>query len=49
MTEGAVKVAVCRLREQYRERLKEEIAHTVASRAEVGEELHHLFRVLARR
>lgn len=49
MTEGAVKVAVSRLRERYRERLKAEIAHTVASPAEVDEELHHLFRVLARR
>ena len=47
MTEGAVKVAVCRLRERYRERLKEEIAHTVASPAEVEEELRHLFRSLA--
>jgi len=49
MTEGAVKVAVCRLRERYRDRLKEGIAHTVASPAEVEEELRHLFRVLARR
>jgi RNA polymerase sigma factor (sigma-70 family) len=49
MTEGSVKVAVCRLRERYRERLKGEIAHTVASPAEVEEELRHLFRVLARR
>lgn len=49
MTEGAVKMAAGRLRERYRERLKEEIAHTVASRAEVDEELCHLFRVLARR
>ncbi len=49
MTEGAVKVAVYRLRERYRERLKEEIAQTVAVPAEVDEELHHLFRVLARR
>ena len=48
MTEGAVKVAVCRLRERYRECLKEEIGHTVASPAEVQEELRHLFRVLAR-
>jgi len=47
-TEGAVKMAVCRLRERYRECLKEEIAHTVASPAEVDEELRHLFRVLAR-
>ena len=49
MTEGAVKMAVCRLREHYREYLKEEIGHTVASPAEVDEELRHLFRVLAQR
>ena len=49
MTEAAVKVAVSRLRERYRKCLKEEIAHTVASPAEVDEELRHLFRVLARR
>lgn len=48
MTEGAVKVAVCRLRERYRECLREEISHTVVSPAEVEEELRHLFRVLAR-
>jgi len=47
-TEGAVKMAVCRLRERYRACLKEEIAHTVASPAEVDEELRHLSRVLAR-
>jgi RNA polymerase sigma-70 factor (ECF subfamily) len=48
MTEGAVKMAVCRLRERYRACLKEEIGHTVASPAEMDEELRHLFRVLAR-
>jgi RNA polymerase sigma factor (sigma-70 family) len=48
MTEGAVKMAVRRLRERYRVSLKEEIGHTVASPAEVDEELRHLFRVLAR-
>jgi RNA polymerase sigma-70 factor (ECF subfamily) len=48
MTEGAVRMAACRLREQYRQYLKEEIGHTVASAAEVEGELHHLFRVLAR-
>jgi RNA polymerase sigma-70 factor (ECF subfamily) len=48
MTEGAVKVAAHRLRERYRECLKEEIAQTVASPGEVNEELGHLFRVLAR-
>jgi RNA polymerase sigma-70 factor (ECF subfamily) len=49
MTEGAARVAVCRLRERYRECLKAEIAHTVASAAEVNEELRHLLRVMARR
>jgi len=38
MTEGAVKVAVSRLRERYRECLKAEIAHTVASPAGAEEE-----------
>ena len=49
ISEGAARVAVCRLRERYRECLKEEIGHTVASSAEVDEELRHLFRVMARR
>jgi RNA polymerase sigma-70 factor (ECF subfamily) len=49
MTEAAVKMAVCRLRERYRECLRDEISHTVASPAEVEEELRHLFRVMARR
>jgi len=49
MTEGSVKVAVLRLRRRYRQRLIEEIAHTVASPDEVESELRHLFRVLARR
>jgi len=49
MTEGSVKMAVHRLRERYRECLREEIGHTVASLADVDEELRHLFRVLARR
>lgn len=49
MTEGAARVAVCRLRERYRECLKAEVAQTVASAAEVDEELRHLLRVMARR
>ena len=49
MSEAAVKVAVHRLRERYRQRLKDEVAHTVASPSEVDSELRHLFRVLARR
>jgi RNA polymerase sigma factor (sigma-70 family) len=48
MSEGAVKVAVSRLRERYRERIKTEIAYTVASPAEVDSEVRHLFRILAR-
>ncbi len=49
MTEGAVKVAVHRLRKEYRETLREEIAQTVSSPAEVDDELRHLFAVLSRR
>jgi RNA polymerase sigma factor (sigma-70 family) len=49
MTEGSVKVAVHRLRQRYRQFLREEIAHTVASPGEVEDELRHLFAVLARR
>jgi RNA polymerase sigma-70 factor (ECF subfamily) len=48
MSEGAVRVAVHRLRERYRERLKAEVARTVGSPADVDDELRHLFRVLAR-
>ena len=46
MTEGAVKVAVHRLRQRYRQLLRQEIAHTVASPAEVDEEMRHLLAVL---
>jgi len=42
-TEGAVKVVVHRLRKRYRVLLREEIAHTVASPAEIDEEIRHLF------
>jgi len=49
MSEGAVKVAAHRLRERYRERLKAEIAHTVASPADVDNEMRHLIHVLAAR
>ncbi|HSA01845.1 MAG TPA: sigma-70 family RNA polymerase sigma factor [Candidatus Paceibacterota bacterium] len=48
MSEGSVKVAVCRLRERYRDCLRDEISQTVSSSAEVDIELRHLFRVLAR-
>lgn len=47
MTEGAVKVAVHRLRRRYRELLRDEIAQTVASEDEIDEEIRHLFAALA--
>lgn len=47
MSEGAVKVAVHRLRKRYREKLREEIAHTVARPEEIEEELRYLFQALA--
>ncbi len=42
MTEGAIKVAVHRLRRRLRDLLREEVAQTVASGEEVDEELRHL-------
>lgn len=47
MSEGAVKVAAHRLRQRYRELLREEIANTVAQPEDVEEELHQLFAALA--
>lgn len=44
--EGAVKVAVHRLRERYRALIRDEIAQTVASPAEVDDELRQLVEVL---
>ncbi len=46
-TEGAIKVAVHRLRQRYRELLREEIAHTVATPGEVEAEIQALFAALA--
>ena len=43
MTEGAVKVAAHRLRQRYRELLREEIAQTVASPDEIEAEIRYLF------
>ncbi len=43
MTEGAVKVAVHRLRQRYRELLREEIAQTVSDSGQVEAELKELF------
>ena len=46
MGEGAVKVAVHRLRRRYRELLRAEIARTVAGPEEVEDELRHLLAAL---
>ena len=46
MSEGAVKVAVHRLRRRYREFLQEEISHTVAGPEEIEEEIRYLFTCL---
>jgi len=44
-----VKSAVHRMRQRYRQLLRDEIAHTVAEPGEVDMELRHLFTVLAGR
>jgi RNA polymerase sigma-70 factor (ECF subfamily) len=46
-SENTVKSLVHRLRQRYRQLLRDEIAHTVAGPEEVDEELRHLFAVLA--
>jgi RNA polymerase sigma factor (sigma-70 family) len=46
MTEGAVKVAVHRLRRRFRDLLRDEIAQTVADPGQVGDELAHLLAAL---
>jgi DNA-directed RNA polymerase specialized sigma24 family protein len=45
-TEGAIKVTVHRMRQRYRELVREEIAHTVASPSEIDEELNDLLAAL---
>ncbi len=47
MTEGAVKVAVHRLRHRYRDLLRDEIAQTVATEEQIDEEIRDLFAALA--
>ena len=47
MSEGAVKVAVHRLRQRYRELLRASVANTVADPLEVDGELRHLMEVLS--
>jgi RNA polymerase sigma factor (sigma-70 family) len=46
MTENAVKQAFHRLRQRYRQLLREEVAHTVATPAEIEDELRHLIAAL---
>ena len=46
MTENAVKQAFHRLRERYRQLLREEIAHTVIAPGDIEDELSHLIAVL---
>lgn len=46
VSEGTVKSSVHRLRQRYRELLRDEIAQTVDGPGEVDEELRHLFAVL---
>jgi RNA polymerase sigma factor (sigma-70 family) len=47
MTESAVKVAVYRLRQRYRQFVREEVAQTVATPEQVDEEIRDLFAALA--
>ena len=47
LTEGAVKVAIHRLRRRFRELVKAEIAHTVGDEAQVQDELRYLVEVLS--
>lgn len=47
MSEGALRVAVHRLRKRYRELFREEIGHTLAEGEEIDTELRHLLTVLS--
>lgn len=48
VNEGTIKSAVHRLRQRYRQLLRDEIANTVAEPDEVDAELRHLFTILSR-
>lgn len=48
MSEGAVKVAVHRLRRHFRDLLRDEIAQTVSSPGEIDDELRHLWSAVGR-
>jgi RNA polymerase sigma-70 factor (ECF subfamily) len=47
LSESAVKSAAYRMRQRYRELVREEVAHTVDSPAEIDEELRHLIAVIS--
>lgn len=47
MSEGAVRVAVHRMRKRYRQRIREEIARTIVDDALVEDELRALFKALS--
>ena len=47
LSEANIKVTIHRLRKRYRELLRQQVAHTVATPKEVEEELRSLFQVLA--
>jgi len=47
LSEAAARKAAQRLRDRYRELLREEIAHTVANPADVQDEIRRLFEILA--
>jgi RNA polymerase sigma factor (sigma-70 family) len=49
MSEGAIKVAVHRLRKHYRELIRVEIAGTLARPQDIDEEMRHLFSALAQK
>jgi len=49
MSEGAVKVAAHRLRQRYRELIREEVAQTVGSEGDVDDELRELMSALSSR
>jgi RNA polymerase sigma-70 factor (ECF subfamily) len=48
MSEGAIKVTVHRLRQRYRDLLRDEIEQTVAAPEDVADELNHLLAALRR-
>jgi RNA polymerase sigma-70 factor (ECF subfamily) len=48
MSEGAVKVAIHRLRQRYRTLLRDTIAQTVSNEADLDDEMRHLVAVLRR-